>query len=278
MKEAVLSHLKPLIEQSVLDYIYWCDVLMGYHPMPFKRQEEWDGRSHGGHIRYTNIQSGQVVEAPYGKMETCADFDVWFWLAFVRSSSEYGVINELLSDGGVTKSDLEKVLAEVDIAEILGNRILELPEIKVGDVIQLRLPYAIAELSNSPNWSLKYYYEHRFKNISWLLNGGAGGSLPDLFGGVETKVVDVRRNEDGVIETLLTDLFSIAMPMAFQRCEFKVLGAEHQYKKDIQLALALEELAYFENGSRKEVFNPAERELNQIRIIQNYFIERYLEQ
>ena len=277
MKEEILGCLKPLIEQSVIDYVYWCDVLMGYHSTPFMKQEEWDGRSHGGHIRYEHVITNQVVEAPYGKMISCVDFDVWFWLEFVRTTSEYGVINELISDDGVTRSDLEKVLAEVDIAELLANRVFKLPEINVGDVIQLRLPYDKENLSNSPNWSLKYYYEHRFKDVFWLLNGGVGGSLPDVFGGIETRVIDVKRNEDRVIETLITDLLSITMPMAFQRHEFEVLSAEHKYKKDTQVALAIEELACFENGSRKGIFNPAERELNQIKVVQNYFIKRYQE-
>ena len=250
---------------------------MGYHSTPFMKQEEWDGRSHGGHIRYEHVITNQVVEAPYGKMISCVDFDVWFWLEFVRTTSEYGVINELISDDGVTRSDLEKVLAEVDIAELLANRVFKLPEINVGDVIQLRFPYVKENLSNSLNWSLKYYYEHRFKDVFWLLNGGVGGSLPDVFGGIETRVIDVKRNEDGVIETLITDLLSITMPMAFQRHELEVLSAEHKYKKDTQVALAIEELACFENGSRKGVFNPAERELNQIKVVQNYFIKRYQE-
>ena len=55
MKEAGLSHLKQLIEQSVNEYVYWCDALMGYRSRAFIGQKEWEGVSHAGHIRYTHI-------------------------------------------------------------------------------------------------------------------------------------------------------------------------------------------------------------------------------
>ena len=218
-----------------------------------------------------------MVEAPYDKMNSYSDFDTWFWLVYVRTSSEYRVISELFPEGFVDPGDLEQILAMVDVESILVERMLKLPEIHVGDVIQLRMPYVIEELSSSLSWSLKYFYEHRFKDVFWLLDSGVGGALSDVFGGVKSKVIEIVKNEEGVIEKLVTDLFLLRMPFAFQRYEFKVLDTENQYKSDLEVRMTLDALAFFENSTKEGILTPAERDLNQIRAVQSYFIARYQE-
>jgi hypothetical protein len=59
---------------------------------------EWRATEHGGHCRFENLRTGQVVEAPVREWADPERVDPYFFAEFVKTTAELAAVAELITD------------------------------------------------------------------------------------------------------------------------------------------------------------------------------------
>lgn len=262
------QEIESLIKPSMEEYIYYCDWLMGYVDN-FKEKPQWVGWTHGIHIRYKNKVTQQIVEAPYARIETIKDFDFYFWLEFLETTVEYKKVYQYIQENDISRDEVKKYLDDT----YFESRKTIIPKVKKGDILQLRDSIFKSEMTSDKYWNPCYYYEDQMEYVYWMMEGNPkeiGCQAPTIFGGVKTKVVDIVKDEYGFVE-IITDLFVIKMPNAFEKNQFKILHAEEEYEQDTNVSFLIDEFSFFEQSCKPGLFTPAEREKNKMKSAQQCF-------
>jgi len=92
----IIDENETLIRESISDYINLCNELIKDFGTNPKTSEEWDTFRHGEHIRFTNKNSGQIVEVPVFGISRINEVDPYFWGEFIESTEKYNAINNLI--------------------------------------------------------------------------------------------------------------------------------------------------------------------------------------
>jgi hypothetical protein len=247
---------------------------MGYSNMSFEERSNWVGDAHGVHIRYMNKTTLEVVEAPCSKIKERTDVEKFFLWIFINSSPSF----ELVASFFNKKEQLLVHFLDEHLSEdyFLGREFF-VPEINVGDILELRASAFDEAFQCNGYWDLKYYYEDVIKSIYWTIENDKevyGTSLPTVLGGTKTKVIAVIE-EAGVISKIYTDLYVIEMPYAYEKNQFKLIDSNTPYEKDRQIEAYISDLSFYEENSKNGLFNPLERENNKIVETQRYYTTKY---
>jgi hypothetical protein len=85
------------ILKAVSDYRRACAALVEqYRSGTLPR--EWQADEHGGHCRFTNRWTGQVVEAPFREWADPRRVDPYFFAEFVKTTAEFEAAAELIEN------------------------------------------------------------------------------------------------------------------------------------------------------------------------------------
>ena len=93
-RATVLAHA-PEIQQAVEAYIQACSTLLAEHAEG-TLSTEWSSYPHGGHRRFENSETGQVIEAPLGGAPEPEKVDPYFFALYTKSTSSLEVVARLL--------------------------------------------------------------------------------------------------------------------------------------------------------------------------------------
>lgn len=94
-KAVVLAHAQQ-IQEAVEAYIRACAKMLVEHREGML-SAEWSSDTHGGHRRFENSVTGQVIEAPLGGPPDPAKVDPFFFALFVKSTPDFETVAGLLS-------------------------------------------------------------------------------------------------------------------------------------------------------------------------------------
>jgi hypothetical protein len=94
-RATVLAHA-PQIQQAVEAYIRACSTMLGEHAEG-TLSAEWSSYTHGGHRRFENSETGQVIEAPLGGAPEPEKVDPFFFTLFTKSTPGLETVAGLLS-------------------------------------------------------------------------------------------------------------------------------------------------------------------------------------
>jgi len=269
MKDQPLN-LEELVKSSIEEYINLCDRLMEYINFDYQEKTEWIDYPHGRHIRYIHKATGQVVEAPLSRIKKREDVDPYFWNMFIKSTNRYKSIESYLNQ---TNSSLDEILNPFLDERFFENRDIKIPEIEIGDFLQLRASAFIESFNSKKYWDSKYYYEDRISHIYWPMEQNFknyGSSLPTVLGSAKTQVKKIIMNSIG-ISKIYTDLFIIDMPMAYESNQFKLIDPVENYTTDERISQLIEQLSFFEQEYKRGIFRPYERENNKQYSLRMYF-------
>ena len=181
-------NLEELILESIQDYIHLCDKLMGYSSMSYTEKSKWIGNTHGFHIRFKQKYSNQIIEAPYSRIKTKQDLEPHFWLIFIQTTSNYNSIEIYLEQNNISAKEL---LNNIIDESYFQNRQIKIPNVKAGDLIQLRKSIFNHRFNTDQHWDLSYYYEDQFEHIYWPIENNfedRGNNLLTILGGIITQV------------------------------------------------------------------------------------------
>ena len=93
-RATVLTHARE-IEAAVVGYIEACSTML----LKFEQgslSQEWASETHGGHRRFENSRTGQVIEAPVGGAPEPSRIDPYFFALFTKSTPGLEVVAQLL--------------------------------------------------------------------------------------------------------------------------------------------------------------------------------------
>jgi hypothetical protein len=83
-RATVLAHARE-IEAAVRCYIEACSTMIGKYEKG-TLSEEWSSDLHGGHRRFENSRTGQVIEAPLGDAPEPSRVDPYFFALYAKST------------------------------------------------------------------------------------------------------------------------------------------------------------------------------------------------
>jgi hypothetical protein len=83
-KESVLTHAQE-VKDAIAKYIETCSLLLAQHAQG-TLSSEWSSYVHGGHRRFENSTTSQIVEAPLGGPPTPQKVDPYFFAQFAKST------------------------------------------------------------------------------------------------------------------------------------------------------------------------------------------------
>lgn len=92
----VIAHTRE-IEQAARAYIQACAAMLAQHT-DGRLPAEWSSYTHGGHRRFENSKTGQVIEAPLGGPPDPRKLDPYFFALFAKSTPGQEVIARLIRD------------------------------------------------------------------------------------------------------------------------------------------------------------------------------------
>jgi hypothetical protein len=81
--------------QAIRSYRETCDCLVREYRVK-TLSKEWKTDEHGGHCRFENRRTGQVVEAPYNEWAKPDRIDPYFFSEFVKTTSGFEAVAELI--------------------------------------------------------------------------------------------------------------------------------------------------------------------------------------
>jgi hypothetical protein len=93
-RATVLAHARE-IEAAVTSYIEACSTIIAKYEEG-TLSEEWSSDMHGGHRRFENSRTGQVIEAPLGGGPEPSKIDPYFFALFAKSTPGLEVVARLL--------------------------------------------------------------------------------------------------------------------------------------------------------------------------------------
>jgi hypothetical protein len=93
-KATVLAHSSE-IRQAVAEYIEACSTMLALYAG--KLPAEWSSFVHGGHRRFENSITGQVVEAPLSGAPAAQEVDPYFFAKFVKSTAALESVAQLIA-------------------------------------------------------------------------------------------------------------------------------------------------------------------------------------
>jgi hypothetical protein len=83
--------------RAIADYRRACVALVEQY-RGGTRPREWRTGEHGGHRRFTNRRTGQVVEAPFREWVDPDWVDPYFFAEFVKTTAGFGAVAELIEN------------------------------------------------------------------------------------------------------------------------------------------------------------------------------------
>jgi hypothetical protein len=84
-KATVLAHAQE-IRAAVMSYVEACSTMLVKH-QEGSLSDEWSSDTHGGHRRFENSHTGQVIEAPLGGAPEPSKVDPYFFALFAKSTA-----------------------------------------------------------------------------------------------------------------------------------------------------------------------------------------------
>jgi len=93
-RATVLAHARE-IQQGVEAYIGACSTMLAEHAEG-TLSAEWSSYTHGGHRRFENSETGQVIEAPLGGAPEPSRVDPYFFALFAKSTPGLQSVARLL--------------------------------------------------------------------------------------------------------------------------------------------------------------------------------------
>lgn len=90
----VLKHRRKVL-QAVAEYRQACAELVEQHRTGIL-SPKWQSDEHGGHCRFTNLETGQVVEAPFREWVRTNDVDPYFFAEYVKTTAGLQEVTELI--------------------------------------------------------------------------------------------------------------------------------------------------------------------------------------
>ena len=112
-KESVLAHAQK-IKGAVTKYIETCSLLSAQHAQG-TLSPEWSSFVHGGHRRFENSSTGQVVEAPLSGPPDSQKVDPYFFAEFAKSTPAHAAVAQLISHDFHDAARMLAILFEKDI-------------------------------------------------------------------------------------------------------------------------------------------------------------------
>lgn len=95
-RETVLAHA-PEIRAAVAAYIETCSTMITKYEEG-SLSDQWSSARHGGHRRFENRSTGQIIEAPLCSEPDPSQVDPYFFAVFVKSTSGLEVVAEMLNN------------------------------------------------------------------------------------------------------------------------------------------------------------------------------------
>jgi hypothetical protein len=93
-RATVIAHARE-IEAAVRSYIEACSTMITKYEEG-TLSEEWSSDMHGGHRRFENARTGQVIEVPLGGASQPSKIDPYFFALFAKSTPGLEVVAQLL--------------------------------------------------------------------------------------------------------------------------------------------------------------------------------------
>lgn len=106
-KATVLAHARE-IRAAVMSYTEACSAMIAKH-QEGSLSVDWSSDTHGGHRRFENSHTGQVIEAPLGGCPEPSRVDPYFFALFAKSTPGLEVVARLL------KSDFHDAARMLDV-------------------------------------------------------------------------------------------------------------------------------------------------------------------
>ena len=106
-RATVLAHARE-IGAAVAGYIEACSTMLAQYEAG-SLSEEWSSETHGGHRRFENSRTGQIIEAPLGGAPKPSRVDPYFLAMFAKSTPGLEVVARLL------RSDFHDAAKMLDI-------------------------------------------------------------------------------------------------------------------------------------------------------------------
>lgn len=95
-RATVLAHARE-IETAVRSYMEACSTMIEWYEAG-ALSEEWSSHVHGGHRRFENSRTGQVIEAPLYVAQDPSRVDPYFFALFTKSTPGLEVVARLLKN------------------------------------------------------------------------------------------------------------------------------------------------------------------------------------